>query len=121
MEADDGESSQAGDAYEGSPFVARDRPDLLRRAVPVSGHLEGYERSSFVKDAVAGVTVAALAVPSAMGFAEVAGLPPVAGLYALLLPVVAYARPGHVAPAGRGPRRHVRGPGGHRGGAPGGR
>src|SRR5512132_3964536 len=35
-------------------------------------------------------TVAALAIPSAMAFAEVAGLSPVNGLYALLLPTVAY-------------------------------
>jgi high affinity sulfate transporter 1 len=34
--------------------------------------------------------VAALAVPSGMAYAEVAGLSPVAGLYALLLPAVAY-------------------------------
>jgi high affinity sulfate transporter 1 len=39
---------------------------------------------------VAGVTVAALAIPSAMAYAEVAGLSPVNGLYALLLPTVAY-------------------------------
>jgi MFS superfamily sulfate permease-like transporter len=39
---------------------------------------------------VAGVTVAALAVPSAMAYAEVARLSPVNGLYALLLPTVAY-------------------------------
>jgi MFS superfamily sulfate permease-like transporter len=43
------------------------------------------------RDAVAGVTVAALALPSAMAYAEVAGVSPVNGLYALLLPVVAYA------------------------------
>ena len=36
------------------------------------------------------MTVAALAIPSAMAFAEVAGLSPVNGLYALLLPTVAY-------------------------------
>jgi high affinity sulfate transporter 1 len=35
--------------------------------------------------------VAALAIPSAMAFAEVAGLSPVNGLYALLLPAVVYA------------------------------
>ena len=74
-----------------SPFVPRPRPRLLHRAVPVSGQLQDYERASLVKDGIAGLTVAALAIPSAMGFAEVAGLPPVAGLYALLLPVVAYA------------------------------
>jgi len=39
---------------------------------------------------VAGITVAALAVPSAMAYAEVAGLSPVNGLYALLLPAVLY-------------------------------
>jgi high affinity sulfate transporter 1 len=37
------------------------------------------------------VTVAALAIPSAMAYAEVAGVSPVNGLYALLLPAVAYA------------------------------
>jgi SulP family sulfate permease len=42
------------------------------------------------RDLVAGVTVAALAVPSAMAYAEVAGLSPVQGLYALLLPTLAY-------------------------------
>lgn len=37
------------------------------------------------------MTVAALALPSAMAFADLAGAPVSAGLYALLLPVVAYA------------------------------
>jgi MFS superfamily sulfate permease-like transporter len=37
------------------------------------------------------VTVAALALPAAMAYAEVAGLSPVHGLYALLLPALAYA------------------------------
>ncbi|MGZ4401670.1 MAG: SulP family inorganic anion transporter, partial [Gaiellaceae bacterium] len=37
-----------------------------------------------------GLTVAALALPSAMAYAEVAGLSPVNGLYALLLPTVLY-------------------------------
>jgi sulfate permease, SulP family len=41
-------------------------------------------------DLIAGVTVAALALPSAMAYAQLAGLSPVAGLYGLLLPVVAY-------------------------------
>ena len=36
------------------------------------------------------MTVAALALPSAMAYAELAGLSPVSGLYALLLPAVAY-------------------------------
>jgi SulP family sulfate permease len=39
---------------------------------------------------LAGVTVAALALPPAMAYAELAGVTPVNGLYALLLPAVAY-------------------------------
>ena len=42
------------------------------------------------RDLVAGLTVAALALPSGMAYAEVAGLPLVSGLYALLLPTVLY-------------------------------
>jgi high affinity sulfate transporter 1 len=49
-----------------------------------------YPKRDLRRDAVAGVTVAALAIPSAMAYAELAGLSPVAGLYALLLPVIAY-------------------------------
>lgn len=40
---------------------------------------------------MAGVTVAALALPSAVAYAELAGLSPVVGLYALLAPPIAYA------------------------------
>ncbi len=36
------------------------------------------------------MTVAALALPAAMAYAELAGLSPVNGLYALLLPTIAY-------------------------------
>ena len=39
---------------------------------------------------LAGVTVAALALPSAMAYGELAGVSPVNGLYALLLPTVVY-------------------------------
>jgi high affinity sulfate transporter 1 len=42
-------------------------------------------------DLVAGVTIAALAVPQGMAYAQTAGLPVVAGLYGLLIPIVAYA------------------------------
>lgn len=53
--------------------------------------IPGYQGGTLRRDLLAGVTVAALAVPSGMAFAELAGLSPVAGLYALLLPTVAYA------------------------------
>jgi sulfate permease, SulP family len=72
-------------------FKPPERPPLLQRVMPVTGNLRGYVKRFLHLDVIAGLTLAALAIPSAMGYAEVAGLPPVAGLYALLLPVIAYA------------------------------
>ncbi|MBY5162029.1 SulP family inorganic anion transporter [Salsipaludibacter albus] len=42
-------------------------------------------------DVVAGITVAAYAVPQVMAYAELAGLPVASGLYALLVPLAIYA------------------------------
>ena len=59
--------------------------------LPIARDLRRYRAGGARNDVLAGVTVAALAIPSAMAYAEVAGLTPINGLYALLLPVVAYA------------------------------
>jgi high affinity sulfate transporter 1 len=81
----------AATAYGTTPAFrpARKEP-LLTRTIPVAGELPSYRVSGFRRDLVAGVTVAALALPSAMAYGELAGLTPVNGLYALLLPMVAY-------------------------------
>src|SRR3954451_12076738 len=42
------------------------------------------------RDVIAGVVLAALLVPQGMGYAQLAGLPPVTGLYATLVPLVVY-------------------------------
>jgi SulP family sulfate permease len=76
-----------GDA---TPFRPKEPEPLLARTIPVSGELSRYRFPKARKDLVAGVTVAALALPSAMAYAEVAGLSPVQGLYTLLLPAVVY-------------------------------
>jgi MFS superfamily sulfate permease-like transporter len=73
-----------------SPFQPKQKPPLLERAVPVSQELPAYRGGHARRDVLAGVTVAALALPSAMAYAELAGLSPVNGLYALLLPTVVY-------------------------------
>jgi high affinity sulfate transporter 1 len=83
--------SLEGDAYRNlSPFQTASQEPLLTRTMPVVAELSRYRASTASRDLLAGVTVAALAVPSAMAYAEVAGLSPVNGLYALLLPAVAY-------------------------------
>jgi high affinity sulfate transporter 1 len=85
-------SERATDSYgrEASPFQPAARRPVLHRLVPVSEQLPGYHGGTLRRDLLAGVTVAALALPAAMAYAELAGLSPVAGLYALLLPTVAY-------------------------------
>jgi len=78
--------------YKGrSPFASVTKPPWTRRYVPLIDSMKGYSGQRLRMDAVAGLTVAALALPSAMAYAELAGLPVTAGLYALLLPVLAYA------------------------------
>ena len=42
-------------------------------------------------DLTAGLLIVAIAIPLSMGMAEVAGMPPIAGLYACVLPLLAYA------------------------------
>lgn len=53
--------------------------------------LRGYRRSWVRGDVLAGLTVAAYLVPQVMAYATLAGLPAVAGLWAILLPLAAYA------------------------------
>jgi high affinity sulfate transporter 1 len=80
------------EAYRGrTAFASATRPPLVRRYLPFVGSMRRYSRDDIGVDALAGLTVAALALPSAMAYAELAGLPVTAGLYALLLPVLAYA------------------------------
>lgn len=53
--------------------------------------LRGYERGWLRADVIAGVTVAAYLVPQAMAYAQLAGLPAVTGLWAVLGPLAVYA------------------------------
>lgn len=58
---------------------------------PIFRSLDGYRWSWLPKDLGAGALIVAVAIPLSMGMAEVAGMPPVTGLYCCLLPLVAYA------------------------------
>ena len=52
-----------------------------------SGHHAGRRPAG----GLAGITLAALMIPLNIGYAQVAGLPPVAGLYAAIIPLVVFA------------------------------
>jgi high affinity sulfate transporter 1 len=83
---------RADEAYpDRSPFQGAEAEPLLQRAVPLARDLPSYDAPSGRRDLLAGLTVAALALPSGMAYANLAGLSPVNGLYALLLPAIAYA------------------------------
>lgn len=63
----------------------------IARWVPAVAVARDYKRAWLWPDVRAGIVVTALLIPAGMGYAEVAGLPPVTGLYATIVPLLAYA------------------------------
>src|SRR2546429_9830465 len=59
--------------------------------LPVLQGLLPVKRSQVPADALAGLTLAALGVPEVLGYAKIAGMPLVTGLYTMLLPMAAFA------------------------------
>lgn len=62
----------------------------LARWLPGLGVLAAYRPAWLRHDLTAGIVLTALLVPQGMAYAELAGLPPVTGLYATMLPLLAY-------------------------------
>ena len=67
------------------------RRSWWRRLLPGVDSLTRYERVWLRGDVLAGITVAAYLVPQVMAYAEVAGLPAVVGLWAVLVALLLYA------------------------------
>ena len=61
------------------------------RLLPVVQVIRTYRRAWLDSDIVAGLVLTAVLVPVGMGYAEAAGLPAIAGLYATILPLLVYA------------------------------
>lgn len=71
-----------------------DRPVSIRRfskIAPGLPELLSYDRKHLPHDLIAGVSVAAVALPVGVAYAQLAGFPPEVGLYASILPVIVYA------------------------------
>ncbi|MEV6659586.1 SulP family inorganic anion transporter [Nocardia fluminea] len=60
-------------------------------ALPGIATARGYRRAWLRADVTAGLVLTALLIPAGMGYAEAAGLPAYAGLYATIVPLLAYA------------------------------
>ena len=65
--------------------------ELMRSATPGLRMVSSYRRTWLSKDLVAGLVLTALLVPQGMAYAELAGLPPITGLYTSILCLVGYA------------------------------
>ena len=63
----------------------------ISRFVPILTWLPRYDRAWFRFDAIAGLTLWGLVVPEGMAYAGIAGLPPQAGLYTLVVSLLVYA------------------------------
>ena len=63
----------------------------LARYLPVLAWGRSYNRQTFVNDGVAAGIVTIMLIPQSLAYAMLAGLPPEVGLYASILPIIAYA------------------------------
>lgn len=64
---------------------------MLERYLPILQWLRVYNRSTFTSDLVAALIVTIMLIPQSLAYALLAGLPAEVGLYASILPLVAYA------------------------------
>ena len=64
-------------------------PSIATRLIPA--WLRQYQLSALPTDVIAGLVVGVLVIPQSLGYAVLAGLPPVYGLYAAIVPVLVYA------------------------------
>jgi len=66
-------------------------PKALRRALPVLDWGRSYDRHALGGDALAAVIVTIMLIPQSLAYALLAGLPPEAGLYASIVPILLYS------------------------------
>lgn len=64
---------------------------MLKRFFPFLSWIGNYDRSLLYGDLIAGITVGIMLVPQGMAYAMIAGMPPIYGLYAALVPQFVYA------------------------------
>lgn len=74
---------------------AREAPGLtaggVAKVFPAYGWLRGYGREDLSKDFAAALVITVMVVPQSLAYAMLAGLPPIYGLYASIVPTVVYA------------------------------
>ena len=77
---------------EAAPGATQPPPrSRLHRYVPITAWARGYQRRWLRDDTIAAFTVIGLLLPECLAYAQIAGVPPQAGLYATLAGLTVYA------------------------------
>ena len=87
-------SCAAGEGQAGGLAAGVDIPPTTTRfaaCFPGLWMLRHYQRAWIARDLAAGLALTAVLVPAGMGYAEASGLPAITGLYATVIPLLAYA------------------------------
>ncbi|MHA7102421.1 SulP family inorganic anion transporter [Roseivirga pacifica] len=63
----------------------------MKQFLPILSWLPNYKKADLSGDVFAGITVGIMLIPQGMAYALIAGLPPVYGLYASVVPQIIYA------------------------------
>jgi high affinity sulfate transporter 1 len=72
-------------------FAHHVHPRGLSKWIPLIETLRGYKSEWLIHDIIAGIVLTAVLVPVGMAYASVSGLPAIYGLYATIIPLIAYA------------------------------
>lgn len=72
-------------------FVHHSRPRGLSKWIPLIETLSNYKSDWLIHDIIAGLVLTAILVPVGMAYASASGLPAIYGLYATIIPLIAYA------------------------------
>ncbi len=85
---DDEDASREGVRLSDRTAVDTERK---QRRFPVFQGILPLDRATLTPDIVAGITLAALGIPEVMGYATIAGMPVITGLYTILIPIAVFA------------------------------
>ncbi|MGC2423303.1 MAG: SulP family inorganic anion transporter [Nitrospirota bacterium] len=71
--------------------MTKDKMDAQGIRLPVFQGIFPVKRGQVPTDIIAGITLAALAIPEVMGYTKIAGTPVITGLYTILIPMTLFA------------------------------
>lgn len=69
----------------------KSKPSFVTKFIPILDWIKSYNSEDAKGDLNAGITVGIMLIPQGMAYAMLAGLPPIYGLYASLVPLILYA------------------------------